>query len=80
MMYECSDCEKTFANKSNYNRHVARLHAKESEDEEEAYSDDETMSSDETVDSDTSEESEDDDETRVDIWEKLIEECQENGL
>lgn len=79
-MYECSDCEKTFANKSNYNRHVARLHPKESEDEEIDHSDDESMTTDEEVDSDDSESSEDEDETRIDIWDKLIEECQESGL
>ena len=71
-MYECDDCEKTFSTKSNYNRHVAKAHPEESE-EEESNTDSESMTSDEE------EESQGDEET-FNIWETMFDECEENGL
>ena len=78
-MYECSECDKAFANKSNYNRHLAKSYPDETDgEEEEDYTDSESMSSEEEVESDESMDSNEDDE-EVDIWEQMYYECDEDS-
>ena len=78
-MYECSECDEAFANKSNYNRHLAKSHPDETDgEEEEDYTDSESMSSEEEVESDESMDSNEDDE-EIDIWEQMYYECDEES-
>ena len=76
-MYECEDCQKTFSNKSNLNRHWKITHREEEAEEESDYSEEEVM--DETVSSDEEEDS-DNENFKIDIWRSIINECEYREL
>ena len=74
MIYKCEDCEKSFANKSNYNRHFAKMHPETSEDED---------FSDGDEDYDTEEEDEESDDEysdKIDVWGQMFDESEQLGL
>ena len=67
-MYYCEECEKSFSNKSNLNRHSKMKHREE--EEESDYSEEDSME--ETEESE--EEDSDDESFRIDIWKLIVDE------
>ena len=75
-MGSCEECGLTFHNRSNLNRHMARKHGKEIDEDSDG--DEDPVEDTENI-SEVEEEEEEEDEPRVDVWERIIKRSVKHG-
>ena len=73
-MYDCEECQKSFSNKSNLNRHWKKRHGEEEWVEDIDYSEEETMEEADESEEEDEEKRSDEESTTMNIWELIVNE------